>query len=97
MSAASRLLLDDGARRAIARQGRSLLAVGVVQVEGQFVKGDPVALCGSDGIEFARGLSNYSAAEMAKIKGLRADQIAQVLGHCPYVEGIHRDNLNVAP
>ena len=51
------------------------------------------ALVGPDGAEFARGLSNYSSADISRIKGLRTDQIAGVLGHCPYTEIIHRDNL----
>jgi glutamate 5-kinase len=62
-------------------------------VQGHFSKGDVVALCGHDGREIARGLSNYSADEIRRIKGLRSEQIAAVLGHCPYEEVVHRDNL----
>jgi glutamate 5-kinase len=87
------LWLDDGAGRAIGRQGRSLLAIGIADVQGHFSKGDVVALCGHDGREIARGLSNYSADEIRRIKGLRSEQIAAVLGHCPYEEVVHRDNL----
>ena len=88
-----RLGLDLGAREAVHRKGRSLLAIGVVDVEGTFHKGDVVALRGPDGVEFARGLTNYGDEDLRKIKGLRTNQIADALGHCPYDEVIHRDNM----
>jgi glutamate 5-kinase len=90
-----RLVVDAGARSAVQHQGRSLLPIGVVQVAGNFNKGDVVALCDTDGSEFARGLSNYSAADAARILGLRTEQIGEVLGTVPYEEIIHRDNLVV--
>jgi glutamate 5-kinase len=90
-----RLVLDAGARGAVQHQGRSLLPIGVVQVIGTFAKGDVVALSDSDGIEFARGLSNYSSADAGRIVGLRTEQIADVLGTTPYEEIVHRDNLVV--
>jgi len=90
-----KILLDDGACRAIAQQGRSLLAIGVVGTQGSFDKGDVVALCDASGRELARGLTNYSTADLTRIRGLKSDRIAQVLGHCPYQEIIHRDNLAI--
>jgi glutamate 5-kinase len=87
------LTLDDGARRAIEKQGRSLLAAGVLDAVGNFKKGDVVGLRDSSGAEFARGLINYSADDMQRIKGLKTDQIAERLGHRPYEEVIHRDNM----
>lgn len=87
------LRVDAGAERAVVENGRSLLAVGVVEVQGAFVKGDLVLLKGEDGAEFARGLTNYSASEIVQIQGLQGGQIAEILGHCPYDEVIHRDNL----
>lgn len=90
-----RLVVDAGARQAVQKQGRSLLAIGVVEVTGHFGKGDVVSLCEADGAEFARGLSNYSAADASRILGLRTEQIADVLGSIPYEEVIHRDNLVV--
>jgi glutamate 5-kinase len=89
------LVLDDGARRAIEKQGRSLLAIGVLDAVGQFQKGDVVALRDRSGCEFARGLTNYAAAEVLAIKGLKTEAIAAALGHCPYQEVIHRDNMAV--
>ncbi|MCA9101978.1 MAG: glutamate 5-kinase [Pirellulales bacterium] len=87
------LVLDDGARRAIETSGRSLLAIGVTETVGDFAKGDVVALRDRLGQEFARGLTNYTADELRRIQGLRTEQIAAELGHCPYEELIHRDNL----
>lgn len=89
------LVLDAGARRAVESQGRSLLAIGVVDVSGKFKKGDVVAVRDAQGGEFARGLTNYSAEEIARIKGLKTEQIAVTLGYCPYDEVIHRDNMAV--
>ena len=89
------LLLDAGAREAVQRHGRSLLPIGVLEAEGRFSKGDVIALRDRSGEEFARGLTNYSADDVRRIKGLRTDQIAAALGHCPYDEVIHRDNMVV--
>ncbi len=90
-----KLILDEGACQAICTQGGSLLAIGVTGVEGSFDKGDVVDLCGPEGTQIARGLTNYSAVQMEKIKGCRSNQIADLLGHQPYDEVIHRDNLAV--
>jgi glutamate 5-kinase len=90
-----RLVLDAGACRAIVEQGRSLLAIGITGSEGTFGKGDVVSLVSADAKELARGLSNYASADIERIKGLKSDKIAQILGHRPYEEVIHRDNLAV--
>jgi glutamate 5-kinase len=87
------LRLDDGAVQAIRHEGRSLLAIGITASEGEFSKGDVVAIRDAAGQEFARGLTNYHASEIRRIKGLPSREIAQVLGHQPYEEVIHRDNL----
>lgn len=88
-----RLFMDAGACAAVQSKGRSLLPIGVVQVHGTFNKGDVVALCDATGAEFARGLTNYTSADAARILGLRTEQIADVLGALPYEEIVHRDNL----
>jgi glutamate 5-kinase len=75
--------------------GGSLLAAGVTGLQGEFAAGDVVALAATDGQVFARGLVNYAAGEMRQIAGLRTEQIAAVLGYCPYEEVVHRDNLAV--
>ncbi len=88
-----KLVLDAGAVQAIIREGRSLLAIGITAAEGQFRKGDVVSLCDEQGREVARGLTNYPAADVQQIRGLPSTRIAQVLGHSPYDEVVHRDNL----
>ncbi len=90
------LFLDDGAVRVLREQGRSLLPVGVKRVEGQFERGDLVACVDADGREVARGLSNYSAVEAARIAGAPSAEIAQRLGYPGDTELIHRDNLVLA-
>ena len=89
------LVLDVGACAAIVRDGRSLLPIGIVEVRGQFAKGDVIQLCDKFGSETARGLTNYSSDEVVQIKGLKTAQIEGILGHCPYSEVIHRDNMAV--
>jgi glutamate 5-kinase len=90
-----RIQLDDGARGAILEKGKSLLAAGITGTQGEFQKGDVVALCDAEGHVIARGLSNYSSADVERVKGLKSEKIAQVLGRCPYEEVIHRDNLAI--
>ena len=87
------LILDAGACRAVEQEGRSLLPIGIVDASGGFKKGDVVTLCNEDKVEFARGLSNYSAKDVHLIKRRQSDQIKDALGHRPYDEVIHRDNL----
>ena len=87
--------LDAGARTAVERDGRSLLPVGIVSVHGTFGKGDVVSLCDAEGVEFARGLTNYSSADTERVRGLATEQIARAIGKLPYAEVVHRDNLAV--
>jgi glutamate 5-kinase len=95
LHAKGRLHLDDGAARALRQQGRSLLPSGVREVEGRFRAGEAVSCVGPDGQEVARGLTNYSADEVAKIRGAKSREIADRLGYKLYDEVIHRDNLVV--
>lgn len=87
------LVLDEGATKAVKESGRSLLAVGILDVQGEFESGSLVGLRTKDGTDIARGLANYSSDEILRIRGRRSDQIALALGHVPYAEVIHRDNL----
>jgi len=87
------LYLDEGAVKVLRHAGRSLLAIGVTRVIGQFARGDMVACLNSDGKEVARGLVNYSAEETHKILGLPTDKIQDILGYVDEPELIHRDNL----
>ena len=90
-----KMVVDAGARRAVVEQGRSLLPVGVMRVEGEFKKGDVVSLCDETGQEVARGLSNYSSADAGRIHRHSTERIAAILGAVPYAELVHRDNLVV--
>jgi glutamate 5-kinase len=90
-----RIHIDAGAADAVVRSGRSLLAIGIAGADGDFQKGDAVILCDPAGREIARGLTNYSSAQIKQIRGLRSQEIAGIIGHCPYEEVIHRDNLAV--
>jgi len=87
------LVLDEGATRAVRESGRSLLAVGITDVQGEFESGSLVGLRTKDGTDIARGLANYSSDEIRRIQGRRSDQIAVALGHVPFGEVVHRDNL----
>lgn len=89
------IFVDDGAADAILNGGKSLLPSGIVRVEGDFGVGAPVDCKASDSEMLARGLVNYSAADIRKIMGLRSNRIKERLGHKPYDEVIHRDNLVV--
>jgi len=88
-----KIVVDKGAVQAVCGQGRSLLAIGIRDVQGSFEKGDAVAIIDQDDQEIARGLTNYSASEVRQIRGCRSDRIQEILGECPYEEVIHRDNI----
>lgn len=85
--------LDDGAVRVLRESGRSLLPVGVRDVQGDFQRGDMVACTDSDGCEIARGLTNYDCTETRKIMGMPSQGIESLLGYQGDDELIHRDNL----
>ncbi len=87
------LILDDGAVRAVRDNGKSVLPIGVVEVNGRFEEGAAVSLNSLDGQVVGTGLVNYSSADINLIKGLRTSQIEACLGGKHYDEVIHRDNL----
>ena len=89
------LVLDDGACRVLAEQGKSLLAVGVVAVRGEFNRGEIVSCVARDGSEVARGLVNYNAGETRRIMGRPSDMIEELLGYVDEAELVHRDNMVV--
>jgi glutamate 5-kinase len=88
-----RLLVDAGAARALTRQGRSLLPSGVTAVDGEFAAGDVVAVVDGESREFARGLVNFDAGELRRIRGAKTQEIEPRLGYKSVDEVIHRDNL----
>lgn len=91
---AGRLVIDDGAARALRDHGKSLLPAGVIAVEGEFDLGDTVSVVvGAGGPELARGLAAYPAADLRKISGLQSAGIEARLGYKSIDEAIHRDDL----
>jgi len=87
------IVIDDGAVKAIIEKNRSLLPAGVTRVEGAFEAADVVAIAATDGRVIARGLSNYSSADVGRILGKKSEEIRNLLGDVAYEELIHRDNL----
>lgn len=85
--------LDAGAVKALVHDGKSLLPIGVINVEGDFARGEVVACMSPEGEQIARGLANYAASEARKILHLPSTQIEAVLGYIDEPELIHRDNL----
>lgn len=87
------IVVDDGAVEALMNKGRSLLPSGLKHIHGSFGVGECVRCLDATGREFARGLVNYSAQELERIKGLHTSKIEKVLGYKAYDEIIHRDDL----
>ncbi|NMC49051.1 MAG: glutamate 5-kinase [Desulfovibrio sp.] len=87
------IVIDAGAARALRERGKSLLPAGIVDVAGDFEMGAPVRILLAGGEAVGVGLTNYAAADLKKIMGLRSTRIAQVLGQASYPEAVHRDNM----
>ena len=94
VSPLGRVTVDAGAVRALTLGGKSLLPSGVVHVDGDFAAGEVVAVVDEgDGKEFARGLVNFDALELQRIRGAKTREIEPRLGYKSFDEVIHRDNL----
>lgn len=89
------IIIDDGAAKAVRERGTSLLPSGVVSINGSFERGATVDICDKKGEILARGLINFSALEIERIKGCQTAEIADILNHDADSEIIHRDNLVV--
>ena len=87
--------MDLGARGAIVDGGRSLLPAGILAVDGEFERGDLVAVSDSGGVVFARGLVNYDASDLRRLFGLPSSAISTTLGFSNGAEVVHRNNLVV--
>ena len=87
------VLIDDGAARKVRDEGKSLLPVGVVQVQGEFHRGDVIAVRSLVGVELARGLANYGSTEARLIARKSSSEFERLLGFTGEPEMIHRDNL----
>ena len=92
-----RIVVDEGAKKAILQKGKSLLPSGVLSAEGKFSLGDPVVLSDLNGREFAKGLTNYESSEINKIKGLKTSEVESRLGYKYSDEIVHRDDLVCFP
>ncbi|TAL56667.1 glutamate 5-kinase [Pandoraea sp.] len=88
-----RVVIDSGASKKLSEEGKSLLPIGVVSVEGNFARGEVIACVDEAGHEIARGLSNYSSSEARLIRRRASSEIESILGFVHAAELIHRDNL----
>jgi glutamate 5-kinase len=95
LSTKGKLVVDDGATLALKNQNRSLLAAGIIGVEGDFERGDIVNIYDPQGSRLGCGITNYSSADIALIKGVHSRKIAEVLGYDYGSEVVHRNNLVV--
>lgn len=88
-----RVYVDAGAGKVLRQEGKSLLASGVIKVEGNFERGSCIRVCDQDGTEFARGIADYSGSETERIMGHKSLEIEEILGYRYGDELIHRDNF----
>lgn len=88
-----KLILDEGACKALVENNRSLLPSGIKKVEGDFGVGDAVHCATIEGQNIAVGLINYSSIDITKIRGYHSREIEKILGYCDSEEVIHRDNI----
>ncbi|MFW6022421.1 MAG: glutamate 5-kinase [Halanaerobiaceae bacterium] len=85
--------IDKGAEDALIKRGKSLLPGGIIDISGEFEKGDPVAILNPAGKQIGKGLANYSSQEVEIIKGHHSESIDKLLGYINRPDVIHRDNL----
>ncbi|MFC2056027.1 glutamate 5-kinase [Chloroflexota bacterium] len=95
LSTKGKLVVDSGAALALIKQKRSLLAAGIIQVEGEFQRGDIVNICDPQGSRLGCGITNYCSADITAIKGAHSKKIATKLGYDYGSEVVHRNNLVV--
>lgn len=89
----ARLTVNEGAKKALTQKNKSLLPIGVLNLEGDCQKGDIVSILDEDGNEFARGMVNYNCSDCKKILGRHSDDILDILGYKNYDAIITRDNI----
>jgi glutamate 5-kinase len=88
-----KIMVDDGAKRALIENGVSLLASGITGVEKTFKSGETVSIVDTEGVEFARGIANYASSEIELIKGAQSREIELILGRKGYTEVVYRGNM----
>ena len=86
-------MVDTGAATKLRAEGKSLLPIGMTSVEGDFSRGDVIAVCEADGGEIARGLANYASVEARLICRKPSGEIERILGYVAEPEMVHRDNM----
>jgi len=89
---AGTLVVDAGAIRALTKGG-SLLPAGIIQVTGEFSRGDIISICDDEGHETARGLVNYNDVDCHKLCGRQSSEIGNIIGYFYGDEIIHRSNM----
>lgn len=89
----NKIVIDEGAKKALLEKGKSLLPVGIKNCCGKFEQGDVVTVVDENDSAIAKGLTNFSCEEVDKIKGLKSTEIEETLGYKHYDEVIHRDNM----
>jgi glutamate 5-kinase len=87
------VIVDDGAASKLKDHGKSLLPIGMVEVQGEFHRGDVIAVRNATGVEIARGLANYSSSQARLIARKPSAEFERLLGYTGEPEMIHRDNL----
>ena len=92
ISPKGQLIIDEGAITAL-KKGKSLLAAGIIDVKGEFNKGDHVKILNKNLREYARGLSSFTSSEILKIKGKHSDKIESLLGYITKSEVVHKDDM----
>ena len=92
LTAAGRIIIDAGAETAL-KNGNSLLAAGIIKIDGQFERSDVVDICNDDGAIIARGLAEYDALDCAKIIGRHSSELEVILGYAPRSAVIHRNQM----
>jgi glutamate 5-kinase len=90
------VVIDGGAVKKLRDEGKSLLPIGMVQVEGEFSRGDVIAVRDSAGVEIARGLANYSSSEARLVCRKPSTEFEALLGYAGESEMLHRDNMVLA-
>jgi glutamate 5-kinase len=93
LQTAGRVTLDDGAVQKVTTEGKSLLPIGVVDVSGEFGRGDVITCIDTEGRSIARGICNYASSDARRIMRHASGEILSILGFVEEPELIHRDNL----
>jgi glutamate 5-kinase len=88
-----KLTVDKGAAAALRKNNKSLLPAGILEVEGEFHRGDVVDIYDNLGAQVGSGITNYSSDDLLRIKGMKSDEITAILGYEYGDEAIHRNNM----